>query len=301
MRPEIEEIADIRSLATPLVTVEDLDPLVARVAGCSHVCIGEASHGTHEYYAWRGELSRELIERHGFNLIGVEGDWPDCWRINGWVRGIAHQELDARHLLAGFERWPTWMWANEDVADFLDWLRSYNEHRPEAERVGFYGLDVYSLWDSLREIFAWLERHAPSAVPAAMQAWHCFAPFGEDPQEYAWSTRLVPETCEQDVVDLLVAVRSRAATRPTTDEAAFDAVQNAEVVAGAERYYRMMVRADQRSWNVRDTHMVDTVDRLRAHAGADSKVLVWEHNTHIGDARATDMAAAGMVNVGQLL
>ncbi len=301
MRPELEEMADIRSLARPLATVEDLDPLVERVGGRPYVCIGEASHGTHEYYAWRAELSRQLIERHGFTLIGVEGDWPDCWRINGWVRGATEQGLDARHLLARFERWPTWMWANEDVADFLDWLRSYNARRPEAERVGFYGLDVYSLWDSLREIFSWLERNAPSALPAAMEAWRCFAPFGEDPQEYAWSTRLVPETCEQDVVDLLVAVRSRAARRPPDDEAAFDAVQNAEVVTGAERYYRMMVRADQRSWNVRDTHMTDTVDRLRTHAGHDAKILIWEHNTHVGDARATDMAAAGMVNVGQLL
>lgn len=301
MRPELEEIADIRSMARPLETVDDLDPLLERVGGRSYVCIGEASHGTHEYYSWRAELSRQLIEHHGFTLIGVEGDWPDCWRINSWVRGLTEPDLDARQLLARFERWPTWMWANEEVADFLDWLRSRNERRPEAEQVGFYGLDVYSLWDSLRATFAWLEEHAPDATPAAMQAWKCFVPFGEDPHEYGWSTRLVPETCEQDVVDLLLVVRARAANRPNDDEGAFDAVQNAEVVAGAERYYRMMVRADQRSWNVRDLHMVDTVDRLRAHAGPAAKILVWEHNTHIGDARATDMAAAGMVNVGQLL
>lgn len=297
----IDELASIRALARPLTTLADLDPLVRRVGDADLVCLGEASHGTHEYYAWRCELSRQVIERHGATFIGVEGDWPDCWRVNLWARGLAHHDLDARGLLAGFERWPTWMWANEEVADFLDWLRAYNATRPDGRQVGFYGLDVYSLWDSLRRIFDWLEEHAPEAVPAAMQAWRCFAPYGEDPQEYAWSTRLVPETCEQDVVDLLVAVHRRTATALPDDEDAFDAWQNAEVVAGAEHYYRAMVRGDRQSWNVRDTHMADTIDRLRAHLGPGAKGLVWAHNTHVGDARATDMARAGMVNVGQLV
>jgi len=299
--PSAEEIAEIRSLARPLTTLDDLDPLVEQVGAKRYVCIGEASHGTHEYYGWRCELSRRLIERHGFSCIGVEGDWPDCWRVNRWVRGSSDQALDARGLLADFERWPTWMWANEEVADFLDWLRAFNSNRSEHQRVGFYGIDVYSLWDSLREIFAWLDQHAPDAVPEAMQAWRCFAPYGEDPQEYAWSTRLVPETCEQDVVDLLVAVRRRAAGLLPADEDAFDAAQNAEVVAGAEHYYRAMVQSNRQSWNVRDIHMADTIDRLTAHIGFDSKALVWAHNTHVGDARATDMAASGMINVGQIV
>ena len=299
--PDAEQIAEIRSLARPLATPDDLDPLVERFGDARYVCIGEASHGNHEYYAWRCELSRRLIERHGFLFIGVEGDWPDCWRVNRWVRGLSDEALDARELLAGFERWPTWMWANEEVADFLDWLRSFNSTRSEPQRVGFYGLDVYSLWDSLREIFVWLELHAPDAVPEAMQAWRCFAPYGEDPQQYAWSTRLVPKTCEHDVVDLLVAVRRRTAGNLRDDEGAFDAAQNAEVVAGAEHYYRLMVQSDRRSWNVRDNHMADTIDRLSEHVGSASKALVWAHNTHVGDARATDMAAAGLVNVGQIV
>jgi erythromycin esterase len=299
--PEAEEFAQIRSLAQPLVTSDDLDPLVDRLGDSRFVCLGEASHGTHEYYAWRCELSRRLIERHGCSFIGVEGDWPDCWRVNRWVRGLADQTLDARQALAGFERWPTWMWANEEVADFLDWLHAFNSTRPEQQRVGFYGLDVYSLWDSLREIFSWLEQHAPDSVPSALRAWQCFAPYGEDPQEYAWSTRLVPETCEQDVVDLLVAVRQRTASRLPDDEDAFDAAQNAEVVAGAEHYYRAMVQSDRRSWNVRDNHMADTIDRLSDHIGPGSKALVWAHNTHVGDARATDMAAAGLLNLGQIV
>jgi len=292
---------EVRALARPLTTIADLDPLLERARSARYVCIGEASHGTHEYYQWRAELSRRLIEEQGFRWIGVEGDWPDCWRINRWVRGLEHQDLDARGVLARFERWPTWMWANAEVADFLDWLRGWNEGRSPAEQVGFYGLDVYSLWDSLRVILEWLTEHAPDALPDALRAWRCFAPFDEDPHEYAWSTRLVPETCEADVVALLVAVRSQTQGRTDDDESAFDAEQNAEVAVGAEHYYRVMVRGDQQSWNVRDHHMADTIDRLAAHLGPDAKGLIWEHNTHVGDARATSMAAEGLVNVGQLV
>ena len=297
---ESEALTQIRSVARPLSSPSDLDTLVERVGAARFACLGEASHGTHEYYRWRADLSRRLIQEKGFTWIGVEGDWPDCWRINRWVRGHEHPELDARHLLAGFERWPTWMWANHEVADFLDWLRGWNRSRPEQDRVGFYGLDVYSLWDSLRATMAWLEAHAPDALSAAMQAWQCFLPYAEDPHQYAWSTRLVPTSCEPDVVALLAETRRRVRER-AQDEEAFDAAQNAEVVADAEHYYRIMVRGDRQSWNIRDVHMADTVDRLAQHLGPSSKGLVWEHNTHVGDARATDMAGAGLVTVGQLL
>lgn len=294
-----ELVEEIRGLARPLVDARDLDELAASVSASRFVCLGEASHGTAEYYRWRGDLSKRLIEAHGFTWIGVEGDWPDCWRINNWVRGRCDQALDAVHLLGRFERWPTWMWANREVAEFLDWLRGWNLARPEPERIGFYGLDVYSLWDSLRTVITWLELNAPEALPDAEQAWLCFQPYGEDPQRYAWSTRLVPTSCETDVVALLVEVRRRAQSR--TDEDSFDALQNAITAAGAERYYRVMMRGDRASWNVRDQHMADTVDRLAAHLGDRSKGLIWEHNTHVGDARGTDMAGRGMVTVGQLL
>jgi erythromycin esterase len=293
-------VAEIRSLARPLTRVSDLDELVGHVGDARFVGIGEASHGTSEFYRWRAVLSRRLIEEHGYRWIGVEGDWPDCWRINRWVRGEADRELDALGLLGRFERWPTWMWANHEVADFLTWLREFNLSRPAADRVGFYGLDVYSLWDSLWEIMTWLDTNEPEALPAAMRAWQCFLPFGEDPHRYARSTRLVPETCESDVVQLLVEVRRRSRER-LQDEEMLDVVQNAEVVAHAEHYYRTMVRGDRESWNIRDRHMVETIQRVAAHTGPRSKGVIWEHNTHIGDARATDMARAGMVNVGQLL
>jgi erythromycin esterase len=294
-------LAGIRSLAAPLVGAPDLDLLVERCAGARFVAVGEASHGTHEYYRWRALLSRRLIEEHGFTWIGVEGDWPDCWRLNRWVRGQAEQDLDARGVLAGFGRWPRWMWANEEVAEFLDWLRAENARRPEAEQVGFYGLDVYSLWDSLREVIAWLGNHAPEALPAALQAWQCFVPYHEDPHEYAWSTRIVPESCEADVVALLAEVRRRTLDRPEGDPAAFDVALNAMVASDAERYYRTMVRGDRQSWNVRDEHMAETAELLSRHHGPGAKGLVWEHNSHVGDARATDMFDAGLVNVGQLL
>ncbi|MBG6057549.1 erythromycin esterase [Cryobacterium sp. MP_M5] len=298
---EVAITDQIRSLAAPLATREDLSSLVERAGGARFVGIGEASHGTGDFYRWRAALSRRLIEERGFRWIGVEGDWPDCWRINCWVRGLDNQDLDVRGLLALFERWPTWLWANEEVADFLDWLHDWNLARPANDRVGFYGLDVYALWDSLREIIGWLESNAPEAVADAMQAWRCFLPYGEDPQQYAWGTRLVPASCEADVVALLSQVRVTTQGRPGDDEAAFDARQNAEVAANAERYYRVMVRGDRESWNIRDRHMADTIDRVAAHLGPESKGLIWEHNTHIGDARATDMAIDGIVNVGQLL
>lgn len=291
-------VAEIRALARPLVTESDLDPLVEKAKDARFIAIGEASHGTHEFYEWRAALSRRLIDEQRIEWIGVEGDWPDCWRIDRWVRGLDQDPRDARAVLASFARWPTWMWANADVADFLDWLRGWNERRPPESRVGFYGLDLYSLWDSLDRIIAWLRVNAPDALADALRAWQCFVPFGGDPQRYAWNTRLVPESCEDEVVELLTRVRLEA--RSEGDDA-FDAEQNAEVVAGAERYYRAMVRADRLSWNVRDIHMADTIDRLAARFGPESRGLVWEHNTHVGDARATDMRLAGMVNVGQLL
>lgn len=293
-----ELVADIRELGRPLRTADDLDPLLARIRDRRFVAIGEASHGTHEYYDWRASLSRRLIAEHGFAWIGVEGDWPDCWRIDRWARGIADQDLDARGLLAGFDRWPTWMWANAEVADFLDWLHGWNANRRSVNRVGFYGLDVYSLWDSLHRVIDWLTEHAPDALPAAMRAWQCFAPYQEDPHQYAWSTRLVPQSCEPDVVALLVEVLRRGSA---DGDNAFDAQQNAAIAVGAERYYRAMVRTDRASWNIRDIHMADTIDRVARHLGPASKGLIWAHNTHVGDARGTAMSEEGLTTIGRLL
>lgn len=278
---------EVAGLSAPLTDPGDLDVLLERIGDARVVMIGEASHGTHEYYHWRAALTRRLITERGFGFVAVEGDWPDCERVDRSVRAEPDAPPDPRAALAEFARWPTWMWANEEVADFCRWLR---EHNLAAERpVSFHGLDVYSLWESLRAILTWLREHAPADVPAALAAYRCFEPYGERGQDYAMATRLVPETCENEVVDLLVRLRGHGA---------LTAWQNAEVVAGAERYYRAMVAGGRQSWNVRDHHMADTLDRLLAHHNG--KGVVWAHNTHVGDARATSMAASGEVNVGQL-
>jgi len=288
---------EVAALATPLSGADDLDPVIERVGDARVVMLGEASHGTHEFYGWRAALTRRLITELGFSLVAVEGDWPDCDRVDRSVRGRLDAPADPREALTAFERWPTWMWANEEVVDFCRWLRRHNDTVDEADRVGFHGLDVYSLWESLREILVYLREHEPEQVPAALAAYRCFELYGEDPQEYAIATRLVPSGCEPEVVELLVRLRRRAAV---DGPGRFGAWQNAEVVAGAEHYYRAMVAGGRQSWNVRDRHMDDTLDRLLTHYGRDARAVVWAHNTHIGDARATDMADLGEVNIGQL-
>ena len=301
--------ADPRDLALPLASAGDLDPLLARIGEARVVCIGEASHGTHDFYAWRATLTRRLVEEHGFDLVGVEGDWPDCHRVHCSVVGSPAAPDDPRAALERFERWPTWMWANEEVAGFTRWLRSHNLEREPEQRVGFHGLDVYSLWESLRAVLDHLRERYPDDLDAALQAVECFEPYAEDPQAYARSTRIVPTGCEVEVVELLTDLLERHADdgdHLMDADARFFAEQNARAVIGAEAYYRAMVGGGPESWNVRDRHMADTLDRLLAHRGSRhggraAKAVVWEHNTHVGDARFTDMAEAGMTNVGRLV
>jgi erythromycin esterase-like protein len=298
---DAEDRRRVRALARPLRDDDDLDPLLERIGDARIVAVGEASHGTHEYYAWRAALTRRLIEERGFTVVAVEGDWPDCYRVNRSVRLRDGADEDPRDALDAFARWPTWMWANEDVVDFCRWLRRHNAERPDDQRAGFYGLDVYSLWDSMHELISWLEEHEPGHVDQAKRALACFEPYGEDGAEYAFASRFSPSTCEDAAVEVLRSLcEERGREEMQGDpESRFAAEQNAAVVVDAERYYRAMVQGSAESWNVRDVHMVDVLDRLLEHTGG--KVVVWEHNTHIGDARATDMARAGMVNVGQLL
>jgi len=294
--------AFIRRSARPLTGAGDLDPLLDRIGEARFVLLGEASHGTSEFYTLRAELSRRLILEHGFSFIAVEGDWPDCYRVNRYVKGMRDSGRDAESVLHAFERWPTWMWANREIVSLVDWLRRHNDRVSDARKVGFYGLDVYSLWDSMRAVMDYLTRLDPSLAAAARRADNCFEPYAEDVQEYARATALVPTSCEDEAVSVLRALRANATNfREDGREGYFDAEQNALVAHNAERYYRTMVRGGPASWNVRDNHMVETLDRLVEHHGPTTKAIVWEHNTHIGDARFTDMARAGMVNVGQLV
>ena len=288
--------------ARPLETETDLDPLIDRIGKARYVLLGEATHGTSEFYQWRATLSRRLIQDRGFSFIAVEGDWPDCYRVNRYAKRYADSGDSARDVLHAFERWPTWMWANREVAELAEWMRDYNWRRAPERQAGFYGLDVYSLWESMHVVVGYLESIDPALARAARAAYRCFEPYAEDAQEYARATALVPTTCEREAVAVLAAVRHKAEElRQDGRDAFFNAEQNALVARNAERYYRTMVRGGPTSWNVRDTHMVETLERLMQYHGPDAKAIVWEHNTHIGDARFTDMARAGMFNVGQLV
>lgn len=284
----------------PLRDPSDLDPLLERTAGARVVLLGEASHGTHEFYVWRAAITRRLIAEQGFSFVAVEGDWPDCERVDWSVRGRSEAPDDPREALATFERWPRWIWANEEVAAFTRWLRQHNaslDGLDEWARVGFHGLDVYSLWESLREILLYLRDTDPPRVLDALAAYRCFESYGRNPHTYAMATRLIPTGCENEVLDLLVRLRERAAA---DGPGAFAAWQNAEVVAGAERYYRALLRGGAESWNIREHHMADTLARLLEYYGPSAKAVVWAHNTHVGDARGSEMARAGEVSLGQL-
>jgi erythromycin esterase len=272
----VDLIEEIRARARPLKGPDDLDPLLERIGVARFVLLGEASHGTAEYYNWRAILSRRLILEKGFSFIAVEGDWPACDRLDRYIKGSEDAGADAREALQVFGRWPTWMWANEEVAELAERLRRYNRSRPEPGRVGFHGLDVYSLWDSLYAVLGYLRRVDPTALDAAWRAFRCFEPYGENVQEYARATaRLVPESCEDEVVEVLAQMRRKApAYREDSRDAAFRAEQNALVVKNAEAYYRAMVRGGPASWNVRDRHMAETLERLARHYGPGSKAIV---------------------------
>lgn len=295
---------DLQQKSHQLKENEDLDALIEEIGNARVVMLGEASHGTHEYYTWRAQISKRLIEEHGFSFISVEGDWPDCYQINRYIKNYAEAGENAEAVLRNFNRWPTWMWANWEIAAFTEWLYHHNLHRQSNQKAGFYGLDVYSLWDSLHAIVQYLEKEDPEAAQIAKNSIHCFEPYRDeegDGQGYARATnRIIPASCENEVLQLLKEMNARAPQYDHDPEAAFNAEQNALVAVNAERYYRVMMNPGPDSWNVRDRHMMETLDRLLTLHGPKSKAIVWEHNTHIGDARATDMARGGLVNTGQL-
>jgi erythromycin esterase-like protein len=280
----------------------DLDRLIDQIGNSRYVLLGEASHGTSEYYTWRAAISRRLIQEKGFNIIAVEGDWPDAYQLNRYIKGDRTAGNTAAEALRSFQRWPTWMWANTEVAEWAEWLRSHNTGQIANQKVGFYGLDVYSLWESMEAVMAYMDRVDPSTAQAARNAYQCFASFQKDEQAYASATIHNPNLCEQALLQSLAKVRQTLASRlQAGDEEAFSIEQNALVAVNAQNYYRQMVRNNAESWNVRDRHMMETINRLMQRHGPGAKIIVWEHNTHVGDARATDMQQEGMVNVGQLV
>lgn len=282
-----------------LSSAKDLGALLEDIGDRRVVMLGEASHGTHEYYTWRAAISRRLIQEKGFNFIAVEGDWPDCYKINRFVKGYKDAGDTIKDVLLNFDRWPTWMWANWEVAALAEWLREHNQPLSYNNKIGFYGLDVYSLWDSMYAVMEYLEKEDPQTAQAVKSAIQCFEPFQENEQLYARYS-LTEHSCRDKVLALLREIRNKAQFLDGDREAGFNTEQNALIAVNAEKYYTAMMSFDNESWNVRDRHMMETLDRLLKFHGPDAKAIVWEHNTHIGDARATDMKRAGMVNIGQL-
>jgi erythromycin esterase-like protein len=273
---------------------EDYDLLVDRARDAQFVLLGEASHGTAEFYRERAEITKRLIAEAGHTVVAIEGDWPDAYRVNRYVRGESGDETP-EEALAGFTRFPTWMWRNSEVVDFIAWLREWNDEH--ARKVGFYGLDLYSLHASMAEVIRFLDEIDPDAAVRARYRYACFDQFGLDPQVYAYETQIGgAEACEQQAVDQLVELRASAVDA----EDRFYAEQNARLVVNAEEYYRSIFRSGVESWNLRDRHMVDTLEHLVEHLES-ARATVWAHNSHVGDARATQLGAAGEVNVGQLV
>jgi erythromycin esterase-like protein len=283
--------------------------LLDSIGDASLVLIGEASHGTHEFYRIRAELTKALITKKGFNVIAVEADWPDAYRLNRWVRH-ASQDSDAEIALTDFTRFPRWMWRNRDVVEFLEWLHAHNASRAAAARTGFYGLDLYSLHASIDAVLTYLRKVDPAGAERARYRYSCFEDFGEDTQAYGYAaTTGLSSSCEDEVVAQLVELRRRAADYASRDghiaaDEYFFAEQNARLVRNAEEYYRSMFGGRVLSWNLRDTHMMETLEALLTHVrqtSGEARAVIWAHNSHLGDARATYMGDSGQLNLGQLV
>lgn len=285
---------------SPLLSPEGLAPLLERIGDRRIVLLGEATHGTSEFYTWRARISQQLIREKNFSFIAVEGDWPDCYQLNRFVKTSPTNPREALDAARQFQRWPTWMWANWEVVALLEWLKHHNANCPPAKQVGFFGLDVYSLTESIAAILKFLQDHAPDDLQSARNAAACFEPHNFRGQDYARATALVGANCQNQVIALLAELRQEMPDFDADPGERFNALQNAQVIANAEHYYRIMIHGGPQSWNIRDRHMDQTLKDLLDFHGPDAKAIVWAHNTHIGDARYTDMAASGMVNLGQL-
>jgi erythromycin esterase-like protein/predicted phosphoribosyltransferase len=287
----------------------DYDALIDAIGDARLVLIGEASHGTHEFYQERAYITERLIVQKGFNAVAIEADWPDAYRVNRYVRGDS-TDNDSAEALAGLERFPTWMWRNTAVVEFVAWLRAHNDTQPAESRVGFYGLDLYSLRASMDAVLKYLAKVDPEAARRARDRYACFDQFGAEPQSYGYATEfgLTPD-CEREAVNQLVELQRRRAELAARDgrvarDEFFYAEQNARLVRDAEQYYRTMFREAHESWNLRDRHMVDTLVEIMQFldkSSSGSRVVVWAHNSHLGDARATEMSQRGELNVGQLV
>ena len=300
----------VRELAQPLSgEAGDYDALLERIGDARIVLLGEASHGTHEFYFERAEITKRLIAEKNFTVLSLEADWPDASRVHRYVRG-ASAYVNANEALFGFRRFPTWMWRNTVVVEFVEWLHEFNRGLgPKKAKAGFYGMDLYSLHASIDAVLSYLQKVDPDAAKRARLRYSCFDHFSREPQEYGYAATVgAAESCENAVVEQLTEIQRKAAEFLSRDgavaaEELFFAEQNARLVKNAEQYYRSMFRGRASSWNLRDQHMVETIEALVAHLNGSRqpKAIVWAHNSHLGDARATEMGQHGELNVGQLI
>ena len=292
----------VREIAQPLSGgSNDYDALLGLIDDARFVLIGEATHGTHEFYSERATITKRLITEKGFSILAIEADWPDSARVHRYVRGLpavagATADTNADEALSGFRRFPTWMWRNTVVVEFVEWLRGFNKNiDPKRAPVGFYGMDLYSLHASIDAVLQYLDKADPEAARRARLRYSCFDHFSRKPQEYGYATTVgAIESCEKAVVEQLVELQQKATEFLSRDgevaaEEFFFAEQNARLVKDAEQYYRAMFRGRASSWNLRDRHMVETLENLVAHLNGSRqpKAIVWAHNSHLGDARAT--------------
>ena len=287
---------------------DDYDGLLRLIGPARFALLGEASHGSREFYRERAAITRRLITEKGFTAVAVEADWPDAWRVNRYVRGLSN-DPDAAAALSGFQRFPAWMWRNTEVRDFVEWLRDHNTGLSPERQVGFYGIDLYSLFTSMHEVLSYLDRTDPEAAHRARYRYACFDHAAEDSQAYGYAASFgLAPSCEAAVVQQLTEMTRRAGEISSTPgmerDEDFYAQQNARLVRNAEEYYRIMFQARVSSWNLRDSHMVETLQALDRHlgaAGTPPRMAVWAHNSHLGDAAATEMGDKGEWNVGQLM
>src|SRR5437867_3604745 len=298
----------VREIAQPLSGgVNDYDGLLKLIGNARFVLVGEATHGTHEFYSERAAITKRLIAEKGFSVVAIEADWPDSARVHRYVRGNT-ADANANEALSGFRRFPIWMWRNTVMVEFVEWLRGFNRDiDPKRAPVGFYGMDLYSLHASIEAVLKYLKKVDPESAKRAKLRYSCFDHFSREPQEYGYATTVgAAEPCEEAVVEQLIELQSKATEFLSRDgevaaEELFFAEQNARLVKNAEQYYRSMFRGRASSWNLRDRHMVETIEALVAHLNGSRqpKAIVWAHNSHLGDARATEMSQRGELNVGQ--
>jgi erythromycin esterase-like protein len=300
-----ETVAIIKAAARPITGApSDHDPLIAASAGAARILLGESTHGTHEYYADRGRLTMRLIREAGVNAVAIEGDWSQTQRLNLYVRGLG-SDRSADQALRGYTRFPRWMWPNRPFRDFVEQLRAFNLTRSTEQRVGLYGMDVYDLYEAADRVQSYLRTSAPAALRAARSSYGCFAAYHRNTHTYGVAAASPGRSCRKEAA--AVAAQVRALPIPAgaaAAEAHFDAIRSAESVVAAEEYFRITYTGAN-AWNARDQRMARTVEEIAAHvqrlSGRPGKIVMWSHNTHSGDARATQAGRQGELNLGQLM